>query len=375
MSLGKIPARGVRGDFRRLPMPAYVEVGPLEAARGTKTHGSLSIAMGADGSELAIPVHVIAGREDGPKLVVLSSAHGYEIRQISVLHELVRKIDPQRMVGTLVLVPVANPVAFEMGVRCTWMDSLWGDSGNMNRLWPGRPNGWITERFCHAIATQLIPSAAAVLDLHGSIYSLAVGYGYLGDGGPGDLDYDISRAFGTEILVYNSPEEIAEKRQQGTSKSWLRSVGIPALSCEIGEFHGLETERTKHPPERLFRGVPELGLTGVTNVMKHLGMLEGEVVRPTVQVAVQPELNVRPSHGGLLATNFGIPDIGRVLPRDAVLGTVYSPYSFKALETLTAPFEQNLLLGTSPLRPFTKVNPGDYAYIVADWGKTRRLSS
>ncbi len=352
---------------------AGTKIGHLRVERGGRAFGFLPIATAADGGELGIPVHVIAGSNEGPKLVIMSSAHGYEIRQISVLQTLFQTIDPNRLNGTLVMIPVANPVSFEMGARCTWVDSLWGDSGNMNRLWPGRVNGWLTERFCYAISSQVIPGASAVIDLHGSTSGLAVAYGYLGTGKDGDLDYDISRAFGHEILVYNTPEEISEKRQQGTSKSWLRSIGIPSYSCEIGEFYGLESERGKRPLSELFRGVPEVGVTGVTNVMKHLGMLEGETSRPRAQVVVQPELNLRPSHGGLLVTNVGIEDIGRIFPKETVFGTVISPYSFKELETITAPFDQNLLLGSVYLKPFTKVNPGDYGYLVADWSRTQWL--
>ena len=234
-------------------MADIIAVGPIQARRGERAFGFLPIATGGDGGEIRIPVHVTAGRTDGPKLVVMSSAHGYEYRQISVLQTLHAVVEPADLKGTLVMIPVANPVSFEMGSRCTWIDSLWGDSGNMNRLWPGRPNGWLTERFCYAISSQVIPGAAAVIDLHGYTPNLALAYGYLGSGKAGDVDYDISRVFGHDILVYNSPEEIAEKRQQGTSKSWLRSAGIPAYSCEIGEFYGLETERAKHGNGELFR--------------------------------------------------------------------------------------------------------------------------
>lgn len=355
-------------------MANQIEIGLIQARGGDRAFGFLPITTAADGGQIGIPVHVIAGQEPGPKLVVMSSAHGYEYRQISVVKTLHEQVDPRHLTGTLVMIPVANPVSFEMGSRCTWIDSLWGDSGNMNRLWPGRPNGWLTERFCHAIATQVFPGAAAVIDLHGCTNNLALAYGYIGIGKEGDVDYDISRAFGHEILVYNAPEEIAEKRQQGTSKSWLRSIGIPAYSCEIGEFHGLETERGEFPPEKLFRGVPEVGVTGVTNIMKYLGMLDGEVVRPRVQIVVQPELNLRPSHGGLLLSNFGIEDLGRVLPKGTALGTLISPYTFGELEVITAPFDQNLLIGTMFLDPFTKVNPGDFGYLVADWSRTTWLT-
>jgi len=357
-------------------MANVVKAGPVVANRGSKSFGFLPVAMGADGGEIGIPVHVVAGDRPGPKVVVMSTAHGYEIGQIAVIREILRTVDPGQLTGDLFLIPVANPVAFEMGTRGTWIDSLWGDSGNMNRLWPGRPNGWLTERFCYAISSEVFPEATVVIDLHGSTNSLTLSYGYLNAGGPGDLAYDISRVFGHELLVLSTPEELAEKRQtSGTSRAYCESVGIASYSCEIGEFYGLEADRSSRGDGDLYRGVPEGGVTGVTNVMKHLGMIEGELKLPPRQISIRPELNLRPSHGGLLVTNFGVEALGTVVPKGTVLGTVVSPYSFETLEEIVAPFEQSLLTATTAGQPFTKVLPGEFGYIVADEANTTVLPS
>jgi uncharacterized protein len=351
-----------------------VKIGPVSARRGSKAFGFLPVATGADGGELGIPVHVIAGGRPGPKLVVMSSAHGYEIIQISVLEELARTVEPEALTGDLILIPVANPVAFEMGTRGTWMDSLWGDSGNMNRLWPGRPNGWLTERFCHAIATEVFPGSACVIDLHACIGTLLVAYGYVNAGQRGDPAYDISRVFGHEILVHSTPDELTEKRQtSGTSRAYLSSIGIPSYSCEIGEFYGLGSERDSKSETDLHRGVPEVGVTGVTNVMKYLGMLDGEMKLPTTQVSVEPELNLRPSHGGLLISHQDVRALGTTFPKDTVLGTLVSPYTFEVLEEISAPFDETLLIGTLHNKPWTKVLPGDYGFIVADTANVQAL--
>lgn len=47
----------------------------------------------------------------------MSGSHGYEYRQISVLHSLYQQVDPQHLTGTLVMIPVAKPASFEMGSR------------------------------------------------------------------------------------------------------------------------------------------------------------------------------------------------------------------------------------------------------------------
>jgi uncharacterized protein len=351
-----------------------VNIGPLTVTRGTYSYGWLNLATSGIGADHRLPLHVFAGRQAGPRLVVLACAHGYEIIQISVLRALAAEIDPGALRGDLVLVPVVNPTAFAMGTRSTWIDGLWGDTGNANRLWPGRANGWFTERVLNTLATDVIGGATAVIDLHSCTPSLDLAYGYLGPGGPGSLDYEISRAFGHELLVEPTPDELVAKRQtSGTSKVFVRSLGIAAYSCEIGEFFGLERERAARPAAELHRGVPEVGVTGIKNVMCLLEMIEGELRRPSIQLRVRPELNLRPTHGGLLVSEFGKEAIGTVIPKGTVLGTVISPYSLEVVEEIVAPFEQNVVLATLARKPFAKVLPGEFAFIVADDEETQVL--
>jgi predicted deacylase len=353
---------------------AAEKMSDIKIERGRKTFDFLNICMMADGAPLGIPIHIVAGAKPGPKLVILSSQHGYEIWQISVIRELVEKIDPSKLKGTLVAIPVANPPAFEAGARCGWIDGVFGDHSNMNRLWPSRRDGWLTERIIYKLATEVIPGSACVMDLHAaSMLALALSYGYLGQASKEDLE--ISKVFGQEILLDTQPEERIAKRQLGTISEYLKGQGIPCYGCEIGEFPGLWCDRGKRPKEELIRTVPEVGVTGVTNVMKHLDMMEGEPKLPARQLIAQPELVLRPSHGGLLISEKGFDDLGTVVPKGELLGTVISPYTFKELDRLTAPFNETLLLATVLIRPFLKVYPGDYAFIVADMSKSKWINN
>jgi predicted deacylase len=358
-------------------MPQLRTISPseeLQIVRGTRASLGVHVAVMGDGGELRVPVHILAGKATGPRLVVLSTAHGYEIDQISVLMELYRTIELDDVSGELVLIPVANPVAFEMGSRNSWVDGLWGDSGNMNRLWPGRPNGWLTERICYAIATVIGQGAQAVIDLHSRGPTRVLSYGYVGPGSPGELRHDITLVFGHSILVRQTPEELAEKRQTaGTSSAWLRSLGTASYSCEIGPFYGLDEDRPPDRPAPLL-DVPEIGVRGVRNVMKLLGMLPGEPELPSHRVIVRPELNLRPDDGGLLVSEFDETAVGRRVPGGTLLGTVVSPFTFDATGTLVAPFDETLILGATCRRPYAKVNPGDIGYIVADWSTVEEVT-
>jgi predicted deacylase len=351
-----------------------VEVGPISAERGSKVFGFLPVATSANGGELGIGIHILAGSKPGPKIVLMSGSHGNELLSMAAVKKVVDSVDCSSLTGDLVVIPLQNPVAFEMGARGTWIDGVWGDAGNLNRLWPGRANGWLTERFTSLITRMAFPGATVIMDLHGPTPDLHLSYGYLGAGQAGDLDYDVARVFGQEMLAWNSLEALREKNQTtSTAKAAARLVGLASYSGEEGDFHGLGIDRGSAPEGSLFRSGPEIGSTGVTNVMKHLGMIEGEPVLPKRQISVTPELNLRPNHGGLLVTHVGIDDLGTVLPKGTPLGTVLSAHSFAVLDEIVAPFDETLLIATSHHKPWTKVHPGEFTYIVADNKLTEEL--
>lgn len=343
-----------------------VKVGPVEAKRGSKAFGFLPVAIGADGGNLGIGVHVLAGAKPGPKVVVMMTSHGNEYMNLGGMIQLRDELDTEQLTGDVILVPVQNPVAFEMGSRGTWMDGLWGDSGNLNRVWPGRANGWLTEKIARVITDEVLPGATVAMDLHGPTREFQLSYGYLGKGKPGDLDYEIGRVFGHELLVWNNQAALEEKKQTtSTAMAAVRLVGTAGLGAEVGEFYGFGPSRTGDL-QALHRTPTEIGYTGITNVLKYLKMIDGEVKLPSRQVAVTPELNLRPKHGGLLASNMKISDLGTIVPKGTVLGTVLSPYSFEVLDEIEAPFEESILLAANYGEPFTKVLPGEFVYIVAD---------
>jgi len=101
---------------------------------------------------------------------------------------------------------------------------------------------------------------------------------------------------------------------------------------------------------------------GVSNVMRHLGMLEG---RPEITgrlLVYEVDHRVEPTKGGLLIPAHKPDELGRQVQKDEILGRVLSPYSFNVLEELTAPCSGILTL----IARTHMVRPGDWAYGVAD---------
>jgi len=121
----------------------------------------ISIPAGIDaGTE--IPVTTIRGARPGPTLALIAGNHGYEYPPILALQRLVREIDAGGLSGTIVMVHVANMLSV-LG-RTVYFSPV--DGKNLNRVYPGRPDGTVSERIAYAITKEIIEHADYVLDLH-----------------------------------------------------------------------------------------------------------------------------------------------------------------------------------------------------------------
>src|SRR5271155_3074074 len=137
-------------------MKANLTVGPVSAAPGQMSSGVIDLG------EATIPVTVFNGAQPGPVLALIAGNHGYEYPPILALQKLRGEIAPDRLSGEVVMVHVANMPSF-LG-RTVYFSPV--DGKNLNRVYPGKIDGTVSERIAHAITTQVIEKADYVLDLH-----------------------------------------------------------------------------------------------------------------------------------------------------------------------------------------------------------------
>jgi hypothetical protein len=262
---------------------------------------------------------------------------------------------------------VANPIAFEGGTRCAWVDSLNGDNGNMNRVWPGKADGWLTERVVYKLNEEIVKGSDAAADLHNGTTTppgLTIGYGYVltvDDPALTERVRALCLATGFDLYVKRPLSN-----RSGNASRCINEQGIPCFACEVGEFYGFQLKEGDRPSATPIRAIPEVGVTALMNIMKHLGMLEGQPKLPRRQLLISPENNLRPSQGGALYSEFKADAIGKVVPKGTLLGTVVSPHTFEVLEEIRAPYDQNMIIGLTHKHPFARVNAGDYGFLVAD---------
>ncbi|PBB89071.1 peptidase M14 [Mesorhizobium sp. WSM3864] len=122
--------------------------------------GHLVVPGGADCGELSLPVFSL-NQGEGPRLLVTSGNHGNEMEGPIVARRLVKWLPEAQTCGRVIVLPVLNPLAVEAWSRNTPLDGL-----NLNRIFPGRSDGSVTERIADAVSRVLLPMADTVFDLH-----------------------------------------------------------------------------------------------------------------------------------------------------------------------------------------------------------------
>lgn len=308
----------------------------------TKKFVQISVAKMADGSESHIPVHIVNGAKKGPKLCLLSAIHGDETFPIDIVREIAEKTDVDKLSGTIIAVPVANPHSYESGIRNTPFDF-----SNLNRIFPGKSDGSLSDRIAHGISQQVMKNADYLIDLHSGPASLNVNYTYVYEfaGEIGKRSEELATVFGQEILYKSAP--IA-----GTALDFALRSNVVAFTVEIGS------------PEFRCEEHLKMGVRGVENVMKNIEMVPGEPVLPKKQCMIKDRIVWRPTHGGLLCPVYGgLETQGEVVPQGTTLARIISPYTFEEFERVRAPYEETLLI---MVRARSRIIPGEDCYQFGD---------
>ncbi len=308
------------------------QLGPLRAGAGEAVSGYLEVpALNDAGAR--IPVSLVRGASDGPVLALIAGTHGYEYPGITALQRLRQSIDPQKLRGTLLLVHIANPPSFYG--RTTYTSPA--DGKNLNRVFPGRADGTLSERIAYAITTEVIAKADFLVDLHAGDGNEALRpYIYMPVTGDARLDAatrGMALAFGLDHIVIDATRIAPPDATQFVDMTAL-ARGIPAITSETGQL-GLNDEHHVALAER-----------GVRNLMHHLGMLEGAAApNPGVVWLTDYQVITSPVTGVFRAT---VRD-GYAVAEGGVLGELYDAFGARVGE-VRAPFAGivNYVVGTPP---------------------------
>lgn len=226
--------------------------------------GSLGSLDLPDGSAVQIPCMVMQGLKPGPTFLIHGVVHGGELVGAEVLRVLMREtLKAKELAGTVVAVPVANPLGFQFGSRVTP-----SDNENLGGMYPGDAQGGTTERIA-AMIWENVRKSDYVLDIHGNfppctfftLLNLTVGTQQTRDKATG-----MAEAFGLTI-VYSRPKGGTTEGMGGPKgeSSWALEAGIPMIAIELKDAR------------RVTKLSTDVAVRGLLNVMKRIGMLEGKI--------------------------------------------------------------------------------------------------
>jgi N-alpha-acetyl-L-2,4-diaminobutyrate deacetylase len=224
-------------------------------------HGFLRLPHSWDRSAwgaVMIPISVVR-RGQGPTALLTGANHGDEYEGAIALAKLARSLRAEDVTGRVVIVPYMNQPAFRAATRTSPIDR-----GNMNRAFPGRPDGSVTERIADYFQRCLLPLADFVLDLHSGGRTLD----FVPFAAAHELpDASQQRACEAAMLAFGAPWGmlLRELDSVGMYDSGAEALGKVFVSTELGGG-GTATARSVAIAER-----------GVRNFLIHAGILDGEI--------------------------------------------------------------------------------------------------
>ena len=314
-------------------------IGGIEVPPGTHRDLKLKVSEHVISTPVFIPVSVFHGARPGPRVFVTAAVHGDEINGVEMIRRIRSQIRVDRVRGTLVLVPVANPLALMSQERKL------PDGRDLNRSFPGKSRGSMASSMAWSIFRKVVRGSDFGIDLH----SAARGRTNL----PhvrADMSVPVVRrmasAFGTEIVV-DMPGRKGMLRHAATRK------GIPTIVYEAGE------------PMRFQRRLVHLGVVGIRNMLANVGLYPFRRRPPKFHVVVEEREWIRARRGGILMMKAWPGDIVR---EGDVIAVNTQPTGVEVRE-ITAPFD-GLVLGTTTV---PLVHPGSAVCHLVKLG--RRLST
>jgi len=301
-----------------------VTIGKIKALPGETASGFLEVA-GGNFPDTKIPISIINGSQPGPVLALTAGVHPYEYPPIEALLRVKAQLNPKKLKGTLLLVHIANLQAFQK--RTIYYNPY--DWLNLNRVFPGDPNGSVSQRIAYTITQEIIKRCDFLIDLHcGDGNESLIPYSYWSKGGDSEVD-EFSRKMVEAFGIY----PIIESQRPQDTKATIYvdntaiQMGKPAFTTESGQLGSLDEESV------------QLLLRGVDNVLKFLKMIEGEIKDFGPPTYIKKFEVIRSNHDGIF---YPLTKRGYYVNKGQPIGYI-TDYFGNKLETIFSPFTGQIL--------------------------------
>ncbi len=274
------------------------EINGHAIAPGTRQTVDVPVSTLSDHTPIALTIHVIHGKKPGPVLFVSAAIHGDEVIGVEIVRRLLKADALRTMAGTLLAVPIVNSFGFLNHSRYL------PDRRDLNRCFPGVPEGSMASRLAHIFMTEVVRRADVGIDLHSAAIH-RTNLPQLRLTPDNTRLAELAHAFGAPVMMHS-------KLRDGSLRMAAEEVGVDVLLYEGGE--GLRFDEL----------AARAGVSGILRVMQHLKMIPRKGVpksRGTPVMAAGSTWYRAPA-GGLFRGYVGT---GDTVEPGAVMGAITDP--------------------------------------------------
>jgi len=259
------------------------EISRVRVEPGTAQRVEIPVARLVTQTQLSLPVTVLHGKRDGPRLWLSAALHGDELNGTEIIRRVLKRIRPARLRGTVVAVPVVNVFGFLEQSRYL------PDRRDLNRSFPGSARGSLAARLAHLFLTEIVGRCTHGIDLHtGSNNRINMPQTRA------DVDHPETRRCAE---AFSAPLMIRAKTIPGSLREAARKRGIPIVVYEAGE------------PMRFDTRSISVGVSGVVRVMQELGMLRAPSRKAECRsITIRKTRWLRASRSGIVHLDVGLRD-------------------------------------------------------------------
>jgi len=284
-----------------------------EVKPGTSVRLTWNSETAVGGFSEATPILVVNGATPGKTLCLTGAVHGDELNGIEMVRRVVFDIDPAKLTGTIIGVPVANIMGFRRNSRYL------PDRRDWNRYFPGNTHGSSASRLAHSFFTKIIMHCDSLVDLHtGSFHrtNLPQLRADLADENVARL----AQNFGV-IAVLNG------RGNPNSLRAAAVRAGIPAVTLEAGEPMAMQSE------------VVEEGVKAINTLLAKTGMYGKQQRWTRIAPVYYRSAWVRANQSGIL---FSKATLGQRVKEEDILGTVTDPIT-NARTTIKSPYNGRII--------------------------------
>ena len=232
-----------------------------------------------------IPVVSLKG-SDGPVLLLLGGTHGDEFEGPSAIMRVLQAIDPSNLRGQVIAFPALNMPAVSSSSRVSPLDGA-----NLNRAFPGDRDGGPTAMIAHFLETEILPGCDAAIDLHSggkaSFFEPCALPTLTVDSGLAAQNMELAQLFGLPLVW-----RLGAHNDNRSVNAAAERTGVPMIATELGGGGGVDPTITDQAE------------AGIWNILRHLGMVNGEVHQPPKPRVVE----IRDPGASLYARSEGLFD-------------------------------------------------------------------